>query len=129
MTDRIISNKIRTPDGTILQSFHRHDYKTYLDDNSFEYMVDGGLDYLRRNIFADHPYTELSVSSDAPFEIIRQELHWSTRGKDGDQPLVYKPLCELDTDHIQAILTTQTHIESWLRDYFKQELDYRNVQK
>jgi len=125
----IISNKIRTPDGTILQSFHRHDYKTYLDDNSFEYMVDGGTDYLRRNVIDGAPYEELSVYSDAPFEIIRQELHWGTRGKDGDQPLVYKPLCELDTDHIQAILNTQTHIQPWLYKIFEQELEYRNVQK
>ena len=125
----IIANKIRTPDGTILQSFHRHDYKTYLDDNSFEYMVDGGTDYLRRNVIDGAPYEELSVYSDAPFEIIRQELHWGTRGKDGDQPLVYKPLCELNTDHIQAILNTQTHIQPWLYRIFEQELEYRNDQK
>jgi len=126
VTDRIISNKIRTPDGTILQSFHRHDYKTYIDANGFEYMVDGGTDYLRRTLIEEYPYEELSVYSDAPFETIRQELHWGTRGKDGKQPLTWKPLCELSTKHINAILTTQTHIESWLYGIFEQELEYRN---
>jgi hypothetical protein len=126
MNERIISNKIKTPDGTILQSFHRHDYKTYIDANGFEYMVDGGTDYLRRTLIEEYPYEELSVYSDAPFETIRQELHWGTRGKDGKQPLTWKPLCELSTKHINAILTTQTHIESWLYRIFEQELEYRN---
>ena len=62
MNEQLISNKIRTPDGTILQSFNRHDYKTYIDANGFEYMVDGGIDYLRRIIVDDAPYEELSVS-------------------------------------------------------------------
>jgi hypothetical protein len=31
--ERIVSNRIRTPDGTILESMHRHDYVTYTDAN------------------------------------------------------------------------------------------------
>ena len=128
MNEQLISNKIRTPDGTILQSFNRHDYKTYIDANGFEYMVDGGIDYLRRIIVDDAPYEELSVYSNAPFETIRQELHWGTRGKDGKQPFTYKRLYELGTDHIQAILETQTHISPWLHKIFEQELEYRHEQ-
>ena len=56
--ERIVSNRIRTPDGTILESMHRHDYVTYTDANGKEYMVDGGLDYLRRNVHDDAPYQE-----------------------------------------------------------------------
>jgi hypothetical protein len=40
---RIVANRIRTPDGTILESKHRHDYVTYTDANGKQYMVDGGL--------------------------------------------------------------------------------------
>ena len=122
---RIIANKIKTPDGTVLQSFHRHDYKEYTDANGYTYMVDGGNDYLRRTVIDNAPYEELSVSSDAPFETIRKELNWGTRGKDGNQPLQWKPLCDLDMDHIHAILETQTHIASWLIELFDQELEYR----
>ena len=73
---RIVSNRIRTPDGTILESMHRHDYVTYLDANGKEYMVDGGLDYLRRNVHDDAPYEELSVYDDALHVEIRNVFKW-----------------------------------------------------
>ena len=49
-TPRLILNRIKTPDGTILTSYNRHDYVSYEDANGLEYMVDGGLEYLRRNV-------------------------------------------------------------------------------
>lgn len=122
---QIISNKIRTPDGTILESFHRHDYKTYVDKNGLEYMVDGGLDYLRRNVHEGAPAEELTVYADCPFETFRQEKKWGTRGKDGKQPLKFVPLKDLSIDHIQAILDTQFHIPQWVREGFEQELQFR----
>ena len=38
---RLIYNAIRTPDGTVLESRHKHDYQEYQDANGLEYMVDG----------------------------------------------------------------------------------------
>ena len=73
---RIVSNRILTPDGTILESMHRHDYVTYEDANGLEYMVDGGLDYLRRNVHDDAPYIELSVYSDDSHDVIRDVFKW-----------------------------------------------------
>jgi hypothetical protein len=124
---QLVSNKIRTPDGTIIQSFHCHDYVVHHDKNGKNYMVDGGLDYLRRNVHSDAPYTELSLTVEDNFEDVRRDFHWGTRGKDGRQPLTWKRLIDLDTDHILNILETQTHIKPWLRDLFEQELQVRGV--
>ena len=39
----LVRNAMRTPDGTIIRSRHRHDYVTHKDANGSEYMLDGGL--------------------------------------------------------------------------------------
>jgi len=124
--ERIVSNRIRTPDGTILESMHRHDYRVYVDANGKEYMVDGGLDYLRRNVHDDTPYEEMSVYADAPHVEIREAFKWGTRGKDGRQPLTYVPLKDLTTEHIEAILDTQSHIADYVRKIFIDELNFRD---
>lgn len=116
-----LSNKIQTPDGTILESFHRHDYKTYTDTNGEVYMVDGGISYLRRSINKE-PYIELSVTTESPFELIRKEFTWGTYGINGDQPLVRKPLEILDTDHIEAIINTQFQLPDYIIQVFYKEL-------
>lgn len=121
---RLILNRIKTPDGTILTSYFRHDYVVYEDANGMEYMVDGGLDYLRRNVHEDDPYEELSVTDSAPFEQIRESLHWGNRGKDGKQPLRFLPICRMADDHLQAILDIEMGAD-WVRSYMKEELDYR----
>ncbi|MGF1731224.1 DUF7695 domain-containing protein [Photobacterium kasasachensis] len=120
----IVLNRIKTPDGTILTSRHRHDYVTHIDANGETYMVDGGTDYLRRNVNTD-PFEERSIYTDAPHNEIRQGFFWGTRGKDGNQPVEFKPLKELDTAHIEAIIQTQSHLPSWRVEIFKAELAFR----
>lgn len=122
---QIVANRIRTPDGTILQSYHVHDYKTYLDKNGYTYMVDGGTEYLRRTIIDEAPHEELSVMVTDSHEDIRAAFHWGTRGKDGKQPLSWVALKDLDTDHIEAILDTQTRISDWVKNIMSVELNYR----
>jgi hypothetical protein len=124
---KIVANCIRTPDGTILCSRHVHDYATYLDKNGYTYMVDGGRDYLRRNIVDEAPAEELSVYTDDPHEVIRERFDWGTRGKDGKSPLTFKLLKDLDNDHIMAILDTQKQIADWTRKLFIDELSHRNI--
>jgi hypothetical protein len=123
--ERIVSNRIRTPDGTILESMHRHDYRTYVDANGLEYMVDGGLDYTRRNVHDGEPYEELTVYSTDSHDVIREVFKWGTRGKDGNQPLKYVPLKDLTTEHIEAILKTQDHIQQYIRNIFLDEMIFR----
>jgi len=122
---QIVANRIRTPDGTILQSYHVHDYKTHLDKNGYTYMVDGGTEYLRRNVVHEAQYEELTVMVTDPHEDIRAAFHWGTRGGDGKQPLRLVALKDLDIDHIQAILDTQTHISDWVRNIMSVEVNYR----
>jgi hypothetical protein len=122
---KLISNRIRTPDGTILESIHRHDYVTYTDANGKEYMVDGGLDYLRRNIHDDAPYEELSLYCNSDHSLIREAFKWGTRGIDGKQPLTWLVLKDMATDHVEAILETQTHLRDHIRQVFVNELNFR----
>ena len=124
---RLLLNRIKTPDGTILTSYNRHDYLTHKDTITKEVlMVDGGTDYVRRNIGT---YEELSVYDDGSHITRRSALHWGTRGKDNKQPLTYKPIKDLDSDHIEAILRTQTQISEFYKQVFKEELKYRFDEK
>lgn len=125
----IVYNAIRTPDGTILESTHRHDYKSYVDDNGHEYMVDGGLDYLRRYSRPDHPAEELSVCLGDGHERVRDVIAWGTYGKDGKQPYRRIKLKDMDTDHIKACLETQDRMSPQYRIAFENELEFRNQQQ
>ena len=99
---QLIRNAIQTPDGTILESSHRHDYKSYTDANGKTYMVDGGLDYVRCSVHADQ--VSLALYNDAPHEVQRNILKWGTYGINQDQPLKYVTIAEMDTAHIEAVV-------------------------
>ncbi|CAB4222383.1 hypothetical protein UFOVP1655_91 [uncultured Caudovirales phage] len=122
----LLVNAIITPDGTRLESRHRHDYQTHIDANGDEYMIDGGLDYVRRSINKE-PAIDDFVHDDDTHEVIRESFKWGTYGKKGDQPLVLIPLKSLDTEHIEAILETQTHLKSHIVKVFEDELEYRMI--
>lgn len=125
--NRLVLNRIRTPDGTILTSYYRHDYKTYTDKNGLTYMVDGGLDYLRRN---DHPYEELSVYEDAPWEKIRESFHRGTYGKNGDEELHWVPMSEMSNKWLESCISYNSYLgqdKSFSSDMYRKELDYRKI--
>ena len=129
MEDRqIILNQIKTPDGTILKSMHRHDYVTYTDANGLEYMVDGGTEYLRRNMHEEAPYEELTIYSDAPFEIIRENACRGGRGKDGTEPLTWVPIAKMSDAWLHACITYNADRGldlSQSSKFYKMELMYR----
>lgn len=78
---KIVYNAIQTPDGTILESTHRHDYKEHIDENGKTYIIDGGLDYVRRSNNGDEKV--LTKYQDQPHKQIREYAFRSGYGKPG----------------------------------------------
>ena len=122
---KLVLNRIRTPDGTVLTSRHVHDYKCYKDTKSLEiYTNDGGVEYLRRSVNVV-PYEDISLYSDDPFEIIRENITRGTYGRNGDEELHYKPISNMSTNHINAILS-QIKLAEYMEELFQKELFHRN---
>ena len=119
---KLIRNAIRTPDGTVLESYSRHDYKSHIDANGKEYIVDGGLEYIRTSIHDDQ--VSLALYDDEPHDVQRDVLKWGSRGVNGDQPLTFKPISEMDTDHIQAVVSTQ-NVRDVIKNCMIEELKQR----
>jgi len=120
---RLIRNALQTPDGTVLESYHRHDYKTHLDGiTGKEYMVDGGLDYQRRSCNGDE--VDLCLYDDEPHEVQREYLRWGSYGKDGKQPLRRLTISEMETEHIEAVLKECKPYEV-IRNCMEMELELR----
>ena len=119
----IIRNALRTPDGTVIRSRHRHDYVTHTDANGKEYMVDGGIDYIRRSANGDEE--DMVVTTEDSFEEVRQACDWGTYGINGDQPLSYIKLCDMETAHIEAVLQNVPRINPAIKASMESELEYR----
>lgn len=120
---QLIRNAIQTPDGTVIQSYHRHDYVTHIDaTNRKEYMIDGGLSYIRSSANGDELY--LTLYDDEPHEIQRKVLVWGTYGKDGKQPFKYKSIEDMETDHIKAVLK-ECRPHTVIANCMKKELELR----
>lgn len=104
MAKKLLLNQIMTPDGTLLRSTHRHDYREHTDTVTGElYFVDGGLDYQR--VAGDMSKAkDLTVYEGDPFDQIRLKFHWGTRGKDGNSNLQWVPLAQMELEHIFNIL-------------------------
>ncbi len=130
MEKRLILSRIQTPDGTILTSYHVHDYITHLDKNGETYMLDGGNEYQRYNICKE-PFKDLSIWSDAPYEIIRENYHRGGRGKNGDEPLKWVPMSEMSNSWLENCIIYNESLygkfgeNSFPSKMYKKELDYR----
>lgn len=122
---QLIRNAIQTPDGTILESLHRHDYVEYTDKNGQYYAVDGGLDY-QRTLFDKPDYKSLSVYIDASFEVIRENLKRGTHGKSGKEPFHYVLLKDMTEAHIKNCIEYEKQRSNtrFLR-FYEQELEFR----
>ena len=100
---RLIRNAIQTPDGTIIESKSGHDYVTHVDALTGKtYMVDGGLNYVRRSVHADQ--IDMCLYDNEPHKVQSEVLTWGTYGKDGKQPLQYKTIAEMETAHLEVVV-------------------------
>ena len=121
---KLVLNRIRTPDQTVLTSRNVHDYKSHKDKNGELYYTDGGLSYLKRSVNKE-PYEDLSLYSDDPFEKLREGIKWGSRGKNGKEPLQYKPISNMSNNHINSILSN-CRVADYLKEIFEKEISHRN---
>lgn len=122
---KLILNRIRTPDGTILESKNQHDFRSHRDTITGElYFTDGGSSYLRRSV-NEVSYEDISLYSDDDFEILRKNICWATFGKNGDEELQYKSISNMSSNHIKAILSNCT-VADYMKELFEKEISYRN---
>jgi hypothetical protein len=127
----ILFNAIKTPDGTILSSKHRHDYVAYEDTKTGKvYAVDGGADYFR-SIGDMSDCEDLSITSLTPFSDIRERFHWGSRGVNNDEPIKMLRLSNLTNIHIEAIIKNvfKGRKNSTFKKWFEEELKFRKENK
>ena len=65
-----------------------------------------------------------SIRSD---DKVREVLSWGTRGVSGHEPMRYVVLCDMDTDHIKAILLNYALSPKYKQSY-ETELALREKQ-
>ncbi len=123
----LIKNCIETPDGTVLYSRHRHDYQSHLDENGKTYFTDGGLEYVRCSAHGDEIHH--CVWDDDNFDKVREALEWGTYGKEGDQPLSWVRLCDMETAHIEAVLQNEDTLAKGFARAMRLELEYRGIKE
>lgn len=125
---QLLVNKIQCPDGTILESKHRHDFCQHIQDDGREYFIDGGLDYQRIG-FSDEDFVNLSLYTDDDHKVIRENFTW-TRTLDKNKNLLPEPevilLKDLDNDHVKTLcyFTTKGYPD-FINKVFVDEHNYR----
>jgi hypothetical protein len=111
-------------DKTIV-SYYRHDYQQCGCPNRA--MVDGGLDYGRYGAINIEKIERIEVYYDEPFEKVRQYATRGSRGKNGNKPLTYTPICEMNDEWLEAVV--EYGGEKWHIDLIKKEIEYRKNNK
>jgi hypothetical protein len=102
---KIIYNGLQTPDGTIIESTHRHDYMSYEDKNGKKYVIDGGLDYVRRSNNGDEKL--ITKYADQPHEEIREYAFRAGYGKPGNPDYgTYRVvrIADMDADYLDSAI-------------------------
>lgn len=122
MKNQLVYNATRCLEcGETLVSYYTHDFKTCSCPNSA--MVDGGLDYGRYGAVDINNIERIEVYYDEPFEKVRQYATRGGRGKNGDEPLTWTPICEMNDGWLEAVL--EYGGANWHLDLIRKEIQYR----
>lgn len=117
---KIVYNAVRCLKcNETIESHHVHDYKHCSCGNA---MVDGGMDYERYG-GEYNTIEKITIYADDDFEAVRYYATRGSRGKDGKQPLSYIAICDMDDDHLNAVLKHGG--ADWHIDLIKKEIEYR----
>jgi hypothetical protein len=66
---------------------------------------------------------KIDVYDDDNFEIVRKYATRGSRGPDGDQPLSWIAICDMDDDYLHAVLDYGG--PEWHLNIIKKEIEYR----
>lgn len=96
-------------DDVYLVSTHVHDFVTHEFKDGKSISVDGGPEYTRRlgdlyELLDTDRYEEWTLTDEFSLPEIADKLLWGTRGKNGTEPLRYRPIKEFSVEHLQAIV-------------------------
>ena len=129
----LLLNRIRCPDGTVLTSRSRHDFKEHTQADGRYYFVDGGLSYQRIG-YSDKEYTDLSIYTNDTHIKIRENMEW---GKNYDKEMnllpktVYVKVKDITDGHLKAIMLLTKGVEgssiTAVHQVFQNELEFREI--
>lgn len=106
---------------TTLVSYYRHDFKVCgCPNNTY---VDGGVSYVRNGGKDLSKVIPLLVFTDDDFEVVRQYATRGARGKNGDEPLTWIPLCKMTDEHLENVIVFGG--APWHLELISKELQYR----
>jgi len=128
MNKQLIHNSIQCPDGTILVSKHRYDFKQHIQEDGREYFVDGGVDYQRVG-HSDDEWINLSVYVGDAHGKIREVFTW-TRQLDANGNVLPEPevvlLKDITDDHLNALVEwTLDGYPDYINSVFVEEVNWR----
>lgn len=118
MTKQIVYNAVECLKcDQIISSHYTHDYKHCECGHA---MVDGGMSYER---YGGEEINKITIYADDDFSIVRKVATRGSRGPNGDQPLSWIAICDMDDDYLQAVLDYGG--PEWHLELIKKEIEWR----
>jgi hypothetical protein len=108
---------------TIIVSLTVHDFQKC---ECGQVMVDGGREYAKFS-GKEEDIEQLYLWDESTNKDFENKLIWGTRGRDGNGPLIFMLVKDLETSHIESIVKNQIQISSMYKSVFKSELRRRKI--